>query len=123
MTPLNPLDVPRKMPPKVDRYEHWVSAPPKPSERLLCWIERFIEGWRPNRRISSMGYDSSAEWYGVFMWEYLCIIWPLSDASVDRNDSYSYPDEWAELLEDSKRRLAAASPTPTPRAEEGGEPE
>lgn len=62
-------------PPKVENhYEFWSLPPLIPSERCVYWIEQFEAGWRPNRRIRAMGYDSAAQWYGVWIWEYINVI-------------------------------------------------
>jgi hypothetical protein len=56
------------------------------------WRERITAGWRPNQRISTLGYYESAAYYGVYIWEYLHVISPLLRQSkedgtlVDRND-------------------------------------
>ena len=63
--------------PRVDRYAYWTERPPEPSPRLASWIDKINAGWRPNRRINSLGYDSSAEFYGVYLWEYLNVIYPM----------------------------------------------
>jgi hypothetical protein len=60
------------VPPRVkDVTEYWTKPPPEPSARLLYWRERFAKGWRPNIRIAKMGYHEKAEFYGVYIWEYL----------------------------------------------------
>ena len=59
---------------KVDEY--WTSPPPEPSPRLAHWLAKFDDGWRPNRRISGLGYWGAAEFYGVYLWEYLNVIFP-----------------------------------------------
>ncbi len=64
-------------PPRVDRYLYWEKEPPQPSERCRWWVERIKGGWKPNRRIGTMGYNASAEWFGVYIWEYLHVLWPL----------------------------------------------
>lgn len=68
-------------PPRVrDRYAYWAERPPEPSARCLWWILRIVnEGWRPGRFWRREGYDTSAELYGVWMWEYLNVIAPLLD--------------------------------------------
>ncbi len=48
------------------------------SERCRMWWSRILgQGWRPNRRIRTMGYDGAAHFYGVSVWEYLSILAPL----------------------------------------------
>lgn len=66
----------------VERY--WSSAPPAPSPRFLYWQERYRDGFRPNRRIRSMGYYCAAEWYGVYLWEYLKQLYPLEQEAIAR---------------------------------------
>jgi hypothetical protein len=46
---------------------------------LAWWLERINgeEQWRPNRRVRLMGYDEKAEWFGVYLWEYLEVLAPL----------------------------------------------
>lgn len=73
-------------PPQVDdRYLYWIEAPPELSARCEYWLRRIADGWRPNRRIRGQGYDTSAEWYGVYIWEYLNKIVPaLAEADARR---------------------------------------
>lgn len=64
-------------PPRVDNIEtFWQHAPPERSPRCAHWLTRFDAGWRPNRRIAGMGYYESAEYYGVYIWEYINVISP-----------------------------------------------
>lgn len=60
----------------IDIEAYWVEPPPGPSDRLRFWLEKFREGWRRNRRISSMGYYGSAAFFGVYIWEYVNVIFP-----------------------------------------------
>lgn len=70
-------------PPRVANFEeYWAKPPPLPSPRLTYWLARFNAGWRPNRRISQMGYYEAAEWYGVWIWEYVKIIRPWESGWV-----------------------------------------
>lgn len=62
---------------RVDRYEYWSQPPLAPSPRLAYWQARIAAGWRPNKRIRGLGYDGAAEFYGVYMWEYLEVLWPI----------------------------------------------
>jgi hypothetical protein len=67
-------------PPRVsDRYVWWMYQPPHGSERCAYWVRQIEAGWLPNRSISMNGYDSSAAWYGVWIWEYLNVLAPLID--------------------------------------------
>ena len=70
----------KKPAPVADVQEYWTKPPPSPSPRCTWWVSRIKAGWRPNRRISSMGYHSSAEFYGVYIWEYINVIYPLTAA-------------------------------------------
>ncbi|AYR03084.1 hypothetical protein KNU21_gp20 [Gordonia phage Nordenberg] len=65
-----------KPPPVDDEMRYWGERPPELSERCRYWIRQFDLGWRPNRRIQTLGYHSSADWYGVYIWEYLHVIAP-----------------------------------------------
>lgn len=65
-------------PPKVEEVEtYWGDPPPEPSERCLYWVRQVRRGWLPNKYISREGYHTSAEWYGVWIWEYLHILSPM----------------------------------------------
>ena len=66
-----------KPPPVRDRYTYWGDAPDELSARCQWWVRQIERGWRPNRHIRREGYDTSAEWYGVYIWEYLNVILPL----------------------------------------------
>lgn len=66
-----------KPPPVADRYRYWDSPPPDLSPRCVYWTSQIEQGWLPNRRISRYGYDSSAGWYGVYIWEYLSVLSPM----------------------------------------------
>lgn len=62
---------------KIDVTTYWQNPPPEPSPRLAEWQAKIRGGWRPNRRINAMGYHEAAEFYGVYIWEYLNVISPL----------------------------------------------
>lgn len=65
-------------PPRVaDHYEYWGDEPPERSERCAYWLRQIERGWRPNRRIAAECYDCSAQWYGVWIWEY---VWAINPA-------------------------------------------
>lgn len=58
-----------------DHYQYWNTPPPELSGRCKWWATRMlVEGWRPPRRIRVEGYDSSATYYGVYIWEYIHIL-------------------------------------------------
>jgi hypothetical protein len=73
------VDVKPPAPPRVtDRYQYWGGPPPEISPRCQWWVHRIEkEGWRPNKRVRAHGYDSSAQFYGIYIWEYLHVIDPL----------------------------------------------
>ncbi len=67
------------IPPKVDDYtDYWRSPPPKRSARCNFWLSRLRDGWVPPRRIMLMGYDEASEFYGVYVWEFEHVIFPVS---------------------------------------------
>lgn len=61
---------------KIDTYRYWTEPPPEPSRPLGKWLERIRGGWRPNKRISRMGWGEATEFYGVYVWEYFNLIRP-----------------------------------------------
>ena len=62
-------------PPRVDNVERYCGdPPPEPSPRLLWWQQRFRDGFSPNKRVRTMGYYESAEWCGVYIWEYINVL-------------------------------------------------
>lgn len=64
--------------------DYWMEAPPSLSDRCRYWVRQIERGWLPNRRISGEGYYSSAIWYGVWIWEYLNVIYPLVATEQER---------------------------------------
>lgn len=61
-----------------DPYLYWTDKPPTLSARCVWWEARIRDhGWRPNRRIYRMGYDPSAHYFGVYIWEWLHVLSPL----------------------------------------------
>lgn len=69
---------PTSKPSRVQNQEmYWSFPPPEESERCAWWKARIRAGWRPNRRIATMGYDGASYFYGVYIWEYLNVIEPL----------------------------------------------
>lgn len=71
------IKTPPKPPRVADHYAFWADEPPEKSERVKYWLKTIEAGWRPNRRIRQMCYDCSAEFYGVWLWEYLNVLAPL----------------------------------------------
>lgn len=43
---------------------------------LAKTLRQIDRGWRPNHAISTLGYDGSAGWYGIYIWEYLYLVAP-----------------------------------------------
>jgi hypothetical protein len=68
---------------EVERY--WLEPPPESSPRLSHWLAKVAAGWQPNRRISGMGYYEAAEWYGVYIWEWLNVLRPAIDGAARGN--------------------------------------
>ncbi|WP_328439142.1 hypothetical protein [Nocardia puris] len=68
-----------------DRYAYWLNAPPESSAACVYWVRQIERGWLPNRRISQQGYDCSAGWYGVYIWEYLNVISLAVEAARTRS--------------------------------------
>lgn len=76
------VELEKPKPPKVANVqEYWEHRPPVLSLRCRYWVRQIVVvGWRPSRRISCEGYHGSAEWYGVYLWEYLNVVYPLLHA-------------------------------------------
>ena len=66
-------------PPAVDDVQAYWSEPPwRLSPRVEYWLKRLTDGtWKPNRRFNGEGYHGSAEYLGVYLWEYFNIIYPV----------------------------------------------
>ena len=65
-----------KPPPVANIYTHWVDAPSTLSQRCEYWLRQVRRGWRPSGRVRRMGREEAAEWYGVYIWEYVHVIVP-----------------------------------------------
>lgn len=61
----------------MDVTEFWSEAPPEPSAGLKKWLGRIETGWKPNKRIRSMGYHESSEFFRIYIWEYLNVLRPI----------------------------------------------
>lgn len=58
--------------------QYWTEPPPTPSAGLDKWLVRIThEHWKPNRRIRTLGYYAAAEFFQVYVWEYLNVLMPL----------------------------------------------
>lgn len=65
-------------PARVDNIErYWSEPPPERSPRCTWWVARIDAGWRRNRRLSAMGYYTSAAYFGVYIWEWCEVLWPM----------------------------------------------
>jgi len=65
----------RPKPPAVtDPYTYWGDQPPERSARCVWWLEQIDRGWRPNRALRMEACESSAHWYGIYLWEYINVI-------------------------------------------------
>lgn len=60
-----------------DIETYWLAPPPEESPRVAMWRMRIAGGWRPNKRIRSFGYYEAAKYFGVYIWEYVHVIFPL----------------------------------------------
>jgi len=66
------------VPNRVEDYtEYWNNPPPSLSPRCQHWVNRIRNGWVPNRRVKQMGYDEASQFFGVYIWEYINILFPL----------------------------------------------
>lgn len=81
-TPWVELERP-KPPPVADIERWWTDKPPEYSERCKYWLRQIERGWRPNRRILSQGYYGAAEWFGVYIFEYINVIYVALDQLRD----------------------------------------
>jgi hypothetical protein len=69
-------------PPRVDNvYFYWEDPPPERSAKCAYWLARIKDGWRPNRRISEMGCSESAEFFGIYVWEWVNVVRPIISAA------------------------------------------
>lgn len=69
---------PSDKPPAVEDVEaYWSNPPMVPSDRCIWWVKQIENGWYPNRRINQLGYYLSAEFYGVYIYEYINVLSPL----------------------------------------------
>lgn len=72
----------RPKPPAVaDETRFWRDPPSERSVACKYWARQISRGWLPNRRISRMGYSVAAQWYGVYIWEYLHVLYPMIEAT------------------------------------------
>ena len=71
-----------KPPAVADHYTFWLDPPPSRSDRCAWWERQIARGWRPSRRVAREGYDASAQWFGVWLWEYLNVLVPAMSEPV-----------------------------------------
>lgn len=73
-------------PPRVeDVMFYWSYPPPEPSARCIWWLLRIHSGWIGNKRTRCLGYHPAAEYFGVFIWEYLYVLSPELRCAAIRN--------------------------------------
>lgn len=66
-----------------------LDRPPAPSPRLAWWLYRVVwEDWRPNRRLHQLGRDESAEFFGITVWEYCNVLYPVLAWQDDRDAGF-----------------------------------
>jgi hypothetical protein len=75
------LDRPKPAP-VTGPYDYSGQEPPEQSERCRWWLAQIGRGWRPNRHIRRHCTDCAAEWYGVWMWEYVHRIRPALEGKL-----------------------------------------
>jgi hypothetical protein len=75
-------------PPTVDDVErYWHTPPPELSTRARYWLRRLDEGtWRANRRLRHEGYHTAAEMLGIYIYEWLEVVWPAALTAADQDD-------------------------------------
>jgi hypothetical protein len=67
----------KNIPKRVENVEeYWTKPPPERSPRCWYWLKQIENGWRPNKRVRSMGYHERADFYGVWIWESINVIDP-----------------------------------------------
>lgn len=71
------LERPKPSPIDDDEYRYFGDPPPGLSERCKYWVRQIERGWLPNKHISREGYSVKAEWFGVYIWEYVNVLAPL----------------------------------------------
>lgn len=59
-----------------DVYAYWADPPPHLSARCAYWLRQMDAGWLPPGRWRREGYDGAARLLGVWVWEYLHVIYP-----------------------------------------------
>lgn len=75
------LERPKPAPINDDAYRYFGQiAPPELSERCKYWVRQIERGWLPNKHISRNGYSGATEWYGVYVWEYVNVLYPLIES-------------------------------------------
>lgn len=61
----------------IEPQDYWTDPPAAPSPGLVKWARKIRAGWSPNARISGMGYHEAAEFFNVYIWEYLHVLSPM----------------------------------------------
>lgn len=68
-------------PPRVSDVETFWTEPPELSPRCKWWMSRIVAGWQRNSRLGGWGYYESAEYFGVYIWEWVNVLSPLLQAA------------------------------------------
>ncbi len=64
--------------PKVeDITEYWNEPPPVLSERCIFWVTKIRTGWQRNYVLRKLDLEESSEFFGVYIWEYINILYPM----------------------------------------------
>ena len=70
-------------PPRVDNSldsRYYTELPAEQSARCTYWVKKIAAGWRPNKRINKLGYSEAAQYFGVYVSEYINVIaWALRE--------------------------------------------
>jgi hypothetical protein len=75
-------------PPAVDDIQrYWTGPPPEPSQRCTYWQRRYREGsWKPNKHLLLQGYYGCSSWLGVYIWEWVNVLWPTIRERYEKED-------------------------------------
>lgn len=111
-------------PPAVDdSYRYWSSPPPEPSPRVAYWLRRMDEGsWHLTAQLGGNGRDFMAEWLGVYMWEWLEVIWPAAAEMFAAGDIAGTPRDRVNDKPRRTRRLVSIGGLDLIVADGGGRP-
>lgn len=107
------VELDRPKPPRVaDHYAFWGDPPPERSERCAYWLRQIERGWTPNKYLSREGYDSSSEWFGVYIWEYVNVLSPAIERVRNPHGIRRYRNldgTWRATIEDPAATIRATT--------------